>query len=111
MRKLIVFMCIIISGMLYYQCKHDISEISLIIQSMFAFTTLFLMLCSHEAACVADKRVDRLKNDAAGFTRSVLVVVFVTVPLSIRSIMLALAEEKIILNIALFAVYWASMCQ
>lgn len=47
--------------MLYYQCKHDISEISLIIQSMFAFTTLFLMLCSNEAACVTDKRVDRLK--------------------------------------------------
>jgi hypothetical protein len=48
---------------------------------------------------------------AAGFTRFVLVAVFVTVSLSIRSIMLALAEEKIILNIALFAVYWASMCQ
>ena len=48
---------------------------------------------------------------AAEFTRFVLVAIFVTVSLSFRRIMFALAGEKIILNLILFAVYWASMCQ
>jgi len=48
---------------------------------------------------------------AAGFTRFVLVAVFITVSLSIRSIMLALGEKKVLLNLVLFSVYWFSMCQ